>query len=85
MMKLFAYIGEEELPGRPQRVGIKQGLCAAGMIPLVAMDFDRHKLERDDVIRQLQTQANVYGKTIRLARFVYADDVLTISPQQADE
>ena len=80
-MELFAFIGDEELPERPQRVGIKQGLCAAGMIPFVVMDYDQHKLKREDIVRQLQTQANTYGKTIRLARFAYVDDILVISPQ----
>ena len=77
-MELFAYIGEEEFPDRPQRVGLKAGLTPAGLIPLVVMDFDRHKLERAEIVAQLQAQAERYGKTIRLARFTYVEDVLAI-------
>lgn len=80
-MEMFAYIGMEEIASRPQRVGIKQGLVPAGMIPLVVMDFDRAKLMREDVVKQLQAQANASGQSIRLARFMYIDDVLTLHPQ----
>lgn len=80
-MEMFAYIGMEEIAGRPQRVGIKQGMVPAGFIPLVVMDYDRAKLMREDVVKQLQAQANKFGQSIRLARFTYIDDVLTLHPQ----
>ena len=80
-MELFAFIGEEERPDAPQHVGLKQGLTRAGMIPLVVMDFDRDKLEREGLVAQMQTQANTFGKTIRLARFLYIEDVLVLEPK----
>ena len=48
-------------------------------IPLAAMDFDRHKLERFQA--QLQQQADVYGKVIRLAKFTFVEDVIELQPR----
>lgn len=75
-MDLYAWIGEDEHGSG--RVGIKIGVVPAGMIPLSAMDYDRHKLEA--LAPQMQAQANAFGKTIRLARFTFAEDVLTLPP-----
>jgi len=80
-MELFAYIGEEEFSDREPRVGLKQGVTAAGNIPLVVMGFDRHKIDNAALRRQLQTQANTFGKTIRLGRFVFVEAVVVIEPQ----
>lgn len=73
---LYAWIGLDEFGSG--RVGLKQGHVPAGTIALVAMDYDRAKLER--VAPQLQQQANQFGVTIRLARFTFAEDVLELRP-----
>lgn len=75
-MELFAWIGEDEFGSG--RIGLKQGRVPAGMIPLVVMDYDRAKIER--LKQDLQKQADYYGVTIRLARFAFVDDVLTLQP-----
>ena len=80
-MKLYAWIGMEERPDREQRVGLKQAMCPAGMIPLVGMDFDRAKILNVDIVRQLQAQADAYGVEIRLAEFELVRDVITIYPR----
>jgi hypothetical protein len=76
-MDLFAWIGEDELGSG--RIGIKIGHVPAGFIPLAAMDFDRAKLEA--LAPQMQAQATLYGKTIRLARFTFADDAIVLTPK----
>lgn len=76
-MDLFAWIGEDEHGSG--RVGIKIGLVPAGRIPLAAMEFDRHKLEA--LRAQLQRQADAHGKTIRLARFTFVEDVIVCEPR----
>ena len=80
-MKLYAWIGMEENPTAPQRVGLKQGMCAAGMVPLVAMDFDQTKILNAELVRQLQAQADTYGVEIRLAEFHHMRDVVTLTPR----
>jgi hypothetical protein len=75
-MNLYAWIGEDELGSG--EIGIKQGIVPAGMIPMVAIRRD--KIEREDIIRQLQHQARTSGKPIRLARFVLVEDVAVIDP-----
>lgn len=80
-MDLYAYIGMEERSDQPQRVGLKQALVPAGLIPLVAMDYHLDRLQHPNVIAQLQDQVNQSGKEIHLARFVCAEDVLVIKPQ----
>jgi hypothetical protein len=76
--ELFAYVGEDEFGSG--EIGIKRGLCPAGDIPLVSIH--QHKLSRPEFIEQLQQQANHYGKTIRLCRYVFAEEVLAIEPQK---
>ncbi len=76
-VELFAWIGEDEHGSG--RVGIKTGKVPAGYIPLAAMGYDRHKLEA--LRAQLQLQADTFGKTIRLARFEFVEDVMTITPR----
>jgi len=69
-MCLYAWIGEDELGSG--KVGLKQGLVPAGFIPLVVMDYDRHKIERGSIREGMEMQARLYGKKIRLARFDFA-------------
>lgn len=76
-MDLYAWIGMDELGSG--RVGIKQGMVPAGFIPLVVMDFDREKIER--LQPQMQAQADAYGVTIRLAKFTFVEDVVTLTPR----
>ncbi len=76
-MKLFAWIGEDEMGSG--EVGIKQALCSAGYIPLVAKD--EHKLNDPRFIAQLQAQANKFGKTIRLCRYRFVEEIVTLTPE----
>jgi hypothetical protein len=62
---LYAWVGEDE--NGSGRIGIKQGLVPAGMIPLVAMDFHLDRL--DKLKPMMELQATTYGKRIRLYRF----------------
>lgn len=68
-ISLYAWIGEDELGSG--EIGIKQGLVPAGLIPLVAIS----KPKMDGLKIQMNTQARVYGKKIRLARFVFVEVV----------
>lgn len=64
-MKLYAWIGEDEYGSG--EIGLKQARVPAGYIPLVSLQRD--KVDRIDIRKQLQIQANMYGKTIRLVEF----------------
>jgi hypothetical protein len=76
--ELFAYIGEDELkPGG--EIGLKQAVVPVGIVPLVAVHRD--KIDRRELQAQLQRQADAYGKTIRLVRFVEAETLVTITPR----
>ena len=68
-MELFAAVGEDEL--KPGEVGIKQGYCPAGFIPMVSVS--RAKMEK--YWPQFEEQAREFGKKISLARFVIAEVV----------
>jgi len=70
---LYAWIGEDEKGSG--RIGLKQTLMAAGFIPLVTMDYDRHKIERAPVREAMEMQSGLYGKKIRLVKFVFAEVV----------
>jgi hypothetical protein len=78
LLEIVAWVGEDELGGG--RVGIKQAQVPAGMIPLAAMDYDQPKLAADYVVKQLQLQANLYGKTIRLVRFRMVAEEIVLKP-----
>lgn len=71
---VVAWVGEDELGSG--KIGIKQGCVPAGFIPLAAMDFDEWKLARPEMVRQMEAQAAVYGKRIRLVRFRFAEVVV---------
>lgn len=70
---LYAWVGEDEFGSG--RIGLKQGLVPAGYIPLVTMDYDRHKIERAPLRAAMEAQARTYGKKIRLVKFVFAEVV----------
>ena len=74
---LYAWIGEDELGSG--EIGLKQGQVPAGMIPLVAID--EFKIDRDYLQKALQEQANNYGKTIRLCKFVFVEEIITLKPE----
>lgn len=76
-IELYAWVGEDELGSG--KVGLKQGLVPAGMIPLVSTD--QTKLDRAHLVEQMQAQANRYGKTIQLVRFVFDAVVQEVIPR----
>ena len=72
-------VGEDELGSG--KIGIKQAVCPAGTIPMVAIEEHRDRME--GVIPQMQRQAREYGKTIRLVRYVAVEEVVTLTPEQS--
>lgn len=76
-VELFAWVGEDELGG--PGIGLKQARVPAGYIPLVAVF--KHKMIGNKIPSQLQTQVDTYGKTIRLCRFVFAEELITLIPK----
>jgi hypothetical protein len=78
-LEIVAWVGEDEFGGP---VGIKQAQVPAGMIPLAAMSYDQPKLAADYVVKQLQLQANLYGKTIRLVRFRMVAEEIILHPNR---
>ena len=78
-IELFAWIGEDEYGSGV--VGLKQALVPAGLIPLVVVAEDRRKIDHAALRRQLQHQADRFGKPIRLARFTFVEDLITLQPR----
>lgn len=76
-MVIYAWVGEDEHGSG--ETGIKQGLVPTGLIPLVSCEH--FKLNRDAIREQFQRQANQYGRTIRLCRFVFEAELETIRPE----
>jgi hypothetical protein len=74
---LVAFVGEDEFDGTP---GLKQGSCAAGLIPIVAIIEDQAKITKPYLLNQMQAQANHFGKQIRLVRYVAVEELLVINP-----
>lgn len=74
-MELFAWIGEDEHGSG--EVGIKQAYVPAGFIPLVSKDL--HKI--DNLKNILQQQADIYGVTIRLCRYEFVEEIITLHPR----
>lgn len=70
-LALYAWVGEDEHGSG--RVGLKQGMVPAGLIPLVAMDYHLDKLAR--LKPQMDAQAARSGKKIRLMKFVSTGEV----------
>lgn len=69
---LYAWVGEDERGSG--RVGLKQGMTPAGMIPLAAMDYHLDRLAR--LTGGMEEQAKMFGKKIRLMKFVSTGDVV---------
>jgi hypothetical protein len=74
---LYAWIGEDEFGSGV--VGLKRALVPAGDIPLVATT--RAKMDTHEITAQLQRQADRYGKTISLARFVVVETLVALKPR----
>lgn len=71
-LELFAWVGEDDQADRSKRtgeVGIKQAMCPAGYIPIVAVNLAKVKLFTEG----MEMQARHYGKRIRLVRCVVAE------------
>lgn len=77
-MKLFAWVGEDEFGSGV--VGLKAARVPAGIIPLVVIERDRHKLEGPEVVAQLQAQATRYGVTITFVEFEDVSVQRTLEP-----
>lgn len=75
-LKLYAWVGEDELGSG--RVGLKQGLAPAGMVPLVATS--REKMGQDYIVAQMQAQALQSGKSISLVAFSFEEVIETLGP-----
>jgi hypothetical protein len=77
-VELYAWIGEDELGSGT--VGLKQALCPAGIVPMVAVEAE--KIKQDYIAAQMNLQAAMYGKTIRLCRFALVEVLLETPVKQ---
>lgn len=68
-VEIFAWVGENEFA--PHEVGLKQAIVPAGTIPMAATN--REKMEK--YWPQAEAQAAMYGRRIRLCRFVFAETI----------
>jgi hypothetical protein len=75
---LYAWVGEDEFGSG--EVGLKQAMCPAGCVPMVAVRPS--KMDQTYIKDQLQQQANQYGKTIRFCKFVFAEEIMTLEPEE---
>jgi hypothetical protein len=62
---MYAWVGEDELGSG--RIGLKQAMVPAGMIPLAAMDYHLDRLDKLKPVMEAQAAAS--GKRIYLVRF----------------
>lgn len=74
---LHAWVGPDEL-GIEEEYGLKQASTPAGMVPLVSCR--EGQLEQPYLVAQMQRQADEYGVTIRLVRFVAVEVVAELEP-----
>lgn len=77
-VELYAWVGEDET-GRGS-VRVKQALCKAGVIPMVAVE--QAAVLQDYIAAQMNVQAAIHGTTIRLCRFVLAEVILETPVKQ---
>lgn len=73
---LYAYIGPDQFGSGV--IGLKQARVPAGMIPLVAME--REKIDRPEVIEQLQCMVDAYLEPIALVRYELVEELFTLTP-----
>jgi hypothetical protein len=79
-IELFAWLGADELGSG--EIGLKQARMPVGRIPLVAVKL--FKMNSAAIVDAMRMEAEVYGKKIRLCRFVFAE-VLFETPAGEDE
>ncbi|GGH17520.1 hypothetical protein [Silvibacterium dinghuense] len=79
-IELFAWLGVDEL--HSGEIGLKQVWAPGAKIPLVAVK--RYTMEAPAIVDAMQRQAKVYGKKIRLCRFVFAE-VVSETPAGEDK
>ena len=77
--ELLAWIGEDQCGSG--EVGIKPAQVAAGIIPIVAVDRDKDKIIRPEIIAQFQVMADLFGKPIRLVRYVPVEELHVVVPR----
>lgn len=70
-IELYAWLGEDERGSG--EIGLKQAMCPAGCIPMVAVKLP--KMQQDYIRKQLDSQGKAFGKCITLCRFKF-DDVV---------
>ena len=68
-LAIYAWVGEDEHGSG--KIGLKQGIVPAGMVPLVAMSYHLDRLVK--LKPQMEAQAAAYGKKIRLCKFVMTE------------
>jgi len=68
---IYAWVGEDEFGSG--KVGLKQGVVPAGVIPLVAMDFHLDRLTK--VKGQMEALADQSDKKRYLCKFVFSEIV----------
>jgi hypothetical protein len=73
-LELFAWVGEDEFGS--SKIGLKQAMVPAGLIPIVAIA--RGKVDREFIALQMEQQARAYGKQISLCRFTLAEVLKTV-------
>lgn len=82
--ELYAWVGEDEFGSG--EVGLKQFEVRSGstesLVPLVVIAGHKLKITQPRLIRLLQSQADEYRKVIRLVRYVYAEEVITLVPAE---
>lgn len=71
MKAIYAWIGKDEQGSG--RIGLKQGLTPAGMIPLVAADYHLDRMAK--LAPQMELQARLSGKKIRLYKFTITEEI----------
>lgn len=76
--QLYALVGEDELGSG--EVGIKAARVPAGFIPIVVVDRDLYKIQRPELVEQIQAQARQHGKQIRLVRYEPVEVVRVFEP-----
>jgi hypothetical protein len=74
-VELFAWVGEDDRMDGPRTddIGIKQAVCAAGCIPMVAVTVG--KMSQEYIRQQMETLAAMTGKKRYLARFTFQEVV----------
>ena len=75
---LWAWVGETK--GETGVARLKTAWIPLGTINLVA--FSREVMEAPRLVEALQAQADKDGQTVRLFRFVRAEEVLVVRPRQ---